>query len=143
ISGNNAKAVSREQLEAKRTSLTEVESAFRSAEAKCESVLSQITAKEQEMNEQKIKDDLEALFDAGQQTSKKVEQLKNVRNELVSLKELLKKADKESTEWTTRKSEIEQQLFEQKTLFAQESALLERELSSIPEGLRDLKQLQM
>lgn len=142
-SGHNAKAVSREQLEAKRTSLTEVESAFRSAEAKCESVLSQITAKEQEMNEQKIKDDLEALFDEGQQTSKKVEQLKNVRNELVSLKGLQKKADKESTEWTTRKSEIEQQLFEQKTLFAQESALLERELSAIPEGLRDLKQLQM
>lgn len=143
MNGNDFNAVSREQLDLKRTYLADVESAYRSAEAKCESVLTQITAKEQEMIEQEIRDGLEDLVIKGQQTAEKVEQLKNVRTELVSLKERHKGADKAATEWMSRKSELELALFEQKTLYAQESALLERELSAIPEGLRDLPRLQM
>lgn len=142
ITGHDAKAVSRDELELKRSNLAEVESAFRTVEARCESVLNQISEKEQEMIELQIIDGLEVLVAKGQQTAEKVEQLKNVRNELVSLKERQKRADKVSTEWIARKSEIEQALFAQKTLYAQEFALLERELSSIPEGLRDLAHLQ-
>lgn len=142
IEKHNAKVVSREELDLKRTYLAEVESAFRSAEAKYESVLALISEKEQEMHEHQINDGTEILIDKGQEVSKKVDQLKNVRNELVLLKEQQKRADIETTEWVTRKSEIEQALFNQKTLYAQESALLQRELSSIPEGLRDLTRLQ-
>lgn len=140
---NDTEAVSREKLDLKRSNLTDVESEFRSAEAKAESVLAQVTAKEKEMEELHIQDSLEALFNRGQETAEKVEQLKRIREELVSLKERQKVKDREQTEWITRKSGHEQALFEQKTLFAQQSALLERELSSIPEGLRDLARLQI
>ena len=115
---------------------------FRSAEAKCENILAQIKAKEQEMNENQINEGLDVLFKRGQETAEKVEQLKKLRDELVSLKKLLKGTDEETTKWMTRKSEIEQALFGQKTIYAQESALLQRELSTIPEGLRDLARLQ-
>lgn len=134
--------VSREELDLKRTYLADVESAFRSAEAKYDSVLALLSEKEQEVYEHHINDGTEVLLDKGQEASKKVEQLKNLRHGLILLKEQQKSADKETTEWITRRSEIEQALFEQKTLYAQESALLQRELSSIPEGLRDLTRLQ-
>lgn len=142
IARHEDKTVSRAELDMKRSYLTEIESAFRSVEVKCESLLAQITAKEQEMLDLSINEGLEALFTKGQKTAEKVEQLKNVRNELVTLKDQQKRAEKETVEWTARKSEIEQALFEQKTFYAQESALLEREISSIPEGLRDLTRLQ-
>lgn len=143
ITGHDGKGVSRDELELKRSYLAEVESAFRTVEAKCENMLTQISEKEREMIELQISDGLEVMVAKGQKTAEKVEQLKNVRNELVSLKERQKRADKETTEWIARKSEIEQALFAQKTVYAQESALLERELSSIPEGLRDLARLQV
>ncbi len=136
------RAVSRDELDLKRSYLADVESEFRSAEAKCENILAQIKAKEQEMNENQINEGLDVLFKKGQETAEKVEQLKKLRDELVSLKKLLKSTDEETTKWMTRKSEIEQALFGQKTIYAQESALLQRELSTIPEGLRDLARLQ-
>ncbi|WP_432357979.1 AAA family ATPase [Sporosarcina sp. UB5] len=142
VTGHNTIAVSREELDLKRAYLTDVESAFRTTEAKCASILSQIKEIEQEMMDQQINDGLEVLFNRGQEVAKKVEQLRNVRDSLVSLKEQLKRADGETTEWTSRKSEIEKALFEQKTSYAQQSALLERELASIPEGLQDLSRLQ-
>ncbi|WP_252502566.1 SbcC/MukB-like Walker B domain-containing protein [Sporosarcina sp. Marseille-Q4943] len=142
VAGHDNNAVSREELDLKRSYLAEVESAFRSAEAKCESVLAQITEKEQEMNDLQINEGLEVLFTKGQNAAEKVEQLRKMREELASLKEQQKRADKESNEWLTRKSELEQALFQQKTIFAQEAALLDRELSAIPEGLRDLSRLQ-
>ncbi|WP_262173579.1 AAA family ATPase [Saccharococcus sp. Marseille-Q5394] len=142
ITGHDAETVSRDALDLKRSNLADVESAFRSVEAKCESVFALLAEKEQEMKELQIIDGLEALVAKGQETAEKVERLKTVRTELVSLKEQQKKADKETTDWIARKTEIEQALFEQKTLYAQESALLKREISSIPEGLRDLTRLQ-
>ncbi|MCG7344505.1 SMC family ATPase [Sporosarcina sp. ACRSL] len=135
-------AISRSELDRKRSYLADVESAFRSVEAKFENSLAQITAIEQEMNDLQINEGLEVLFKKGQETAEKVEKLKMLRDELVSLKKQQKRMDEESTAWTTRKSEIEQALFEHKTIYAQESALLEKELSSIPEGLRDLSRLQ-
>ncbi|MCM3743684.1 SMC family ATPase [Sporosarcina luteola] len=140
--GHDAETVSRDALELKRANLADVESAFRSVEAKCESVFALMKEKEQEMMELQIIDGLEALVAKGQETAEKVESLKKVRTELASLKEQQKKADKETTDWLARKTEIEQALVEQKTLYAQESALLDREISSIPEGLRDLARLQ-
>ena len=136
------RAVSRDELDLKRSYLADVESQFRSAEAKCENILAQIKAKEQEMNENQINEGLDVLFKRGQETAEKVEQLKKLRDELVSLKKLLKGTDEETTKWMTRKSDIEQALNGQKTIYAQESALLQRELSTIPEGLRNVARLQ-
>ena len=142
IVSHDNRAVSRDELDLKRSYLADVESEFRSAEAKCENVLAQIKAKEQEMNENQINEELDILFKKGQETAEKVEQLKKFREELVSLKKLHKSTDEQTTAWMTRKSDIEQVLFGQKTIYAQEVALLQRELSSIPEGLRDLPRLQ-
>ena len=102
VARHDDNTVSREELDLKRSYLAEVESAFRSAEVKSESIFAQITSKEQEMRDLKINEGLDILFKKGQETAEKVEKLRNMRDELVSLKQRYKRMDEETTEWITK-----------------------------------------
>lgn len=135
-------SISREELDVKRKQLTEVESTFRSAEVKYESIREQLTMKENEIKEQKIKDTIDVLQAKRQGILERVAILKNKRDELFMLKEQFKKTEAEATLWDNRRSELEKMLFEQSAFYEKESALLQREISAIPEGLQDLAVLQ-
>lgn len=135
-------AVSREQLENKRAHLTEVERSLRVAEARLETIKEQSTALEQEMAEEKITDSAEVVKRKQEEIAKKVQVLKEKKSACTLMKVQLSSLEKEVADWTTKLHAIEKQLAERKLEYERESALLQREITSIPEEVRSLPALE-
>ncbi|WOV88533.1 SMC family ATPase [Sporosarcina oncorhynchi] len=135
-------SITREELESKRLQLSKAESAFRSAEAKYEAVQEQLKLSQLEVQKQQITDTLPDLKRKRREVTEQIEHLKMKREELVVMKDQLKYTEAESVKLDTKRTELEKTLYEKSSIYEKESALLQRDLNSIPEGLRKLNVLQ-
>lgn len=135
-------SITREVLDAKRIQLSEVESTFRSAQAKCETVQEQLKLREEEVRNLRITDNLTELKMKRREVTEKIDQLKLKREELHILKDQLKKIEENSVRLDTQRTELEKALYEQTSIYEKESALLQRDIATVPEGLRKLAVLQ-
>lgn len=135
-------SITREELESKRLQLSKAESAFRSMEAKCEAVQEQLTLRQQEVQELQITDTLSDLKRKRREVTEQIDHLKVKREELVVLKDQLKYTEEESVKLDAKRNELEKTLYEKSSIYEKESALLQRDIASIPEGMRKLNVLQ-
>lgn len=134
--------VSREQLDTKHMQVTEVERSLRVAEAKLETIKEQYHALKQEMKEEKITECAEVVNTKQQEVATKVQLLKKKKRTLSLMKEQLSILDSEVTNWTANLHAVEKQLAKRTMEYERESALLEREIAAIPEGVRSLPALE-
>nr|WP_222439316.1 SMC family ATPase [Sporosarcina sp. BP05] len=134
--------VSREQLEAERRRLKEVESQFRTAVITYQNVVEQLNEKDKEMKRFAIEIGKNNLHVDKQKLEREVTKLREDRKLLVDLKENLKKQELITAQFMARKIEVERALNQQQSLYDTQLAVFNMTLQTIPEDVRVLAKLQ-
>ncbi|MER2089596.1 MAG: AAA family ATPase [Sporosarcina sp.] len=131
-------SVSREQLEAEKERLKEVEGQFRNATITYQNTVEQVKSIEKEMNRLTIEVDKNNLHERKIYLETEVAVLRNERKVLVELKEKVKEQEMVAARFMTNKSEIEHTLFQQQSSYDTQLAVLQSTLQTIPEDVRIL-----
>jgi exonuclease SbcC len=134
--------VSREQLEAEKERLKEVEGQFRTAAITYQNAVQQLNDKEIEMKRLAIEVDANNLHEIKLKLEIEVAKLREDRKLLVDLKEQLKRQELITAQFMTRKIEMERALIQQQSLYDTQLALFKMTLQTIPEDVRVLAKLQ-
>ncbi|AOV07170.1 AAA family ATPase [Sporosarcina ureilytica] len=141
--------VSKEELEEKKQQLTNIESAYRIADADYQSSFKQLQSKAQRFEDGDVDVRLEQIDDESQkineekaQVEKEVMALRAIRQELVQLKERLMNQRKVADEALNLKLVMERNVYESNALIEKEQALFEQIIREIPGELRELTVLE-
>ncbi|KXH87133.1 AAA family ATPase [Sporosarcina sp. HYO08] len=133
--------VSRERLKTENTQLRKRESDFQRISAQFDLASEQLSIKEKEIEGLKSKTDRNELEQNKMALEQKVAKLKQAREFQTKQKESLKKQEVFVETITQQHHQLERDLFENKSSYNTQAALLEVTLQAIPEGVRNLEAL--
>ncbi|WP_339251101.1 SMC family ATPase [Sporosarcina sp. FSL W8-0480] len=136
-------SVTREELDQKQIELAKIEGSYQAVCAKYDTYLEQMEAKEIEMKELRIENNLDGLLAIKKELTEKATHLRAIRDKLPNLKKMLKTQEETASAMQIAQIENEKRALEQKSLLDKETSLLEREIAQIPEEMRNLPALQM
>ncbi|MGI2328714.1 AAA family ATPase [Planococcus sp. YIM B11945] len=145
--GSHSSGVSKEQLDAKKSKLDEVDSQFRDASAKQNALLDQVVQKNQAAIESGLAtDQVGQLFeelDAGRsELQKTVEKLQQDKQKLRTLKDKHSQLSKQVDQLEQNKTEAARKWQQQASAFETATAVYQQQLNSIPEEVRVLAVLE-
>ena len=140
-------SVSKSELELANKQLEKVESNYRTAKADYESVLIQLTVKKEELillklNVEAIETESSELLAQKKGLEITVNELRELRNQLVLLKEKLTSQNKTSDALVVVKNELDRAFLESSASLETKQAIFEHTLTAIPEEVRELSILQ-
>ncbi|MCZ2257921.1 AAA family ATPase [Sporosarcina sp. G11-34] len=134
--------ITREQLDVEKDSLAEVESGYRMAAVKFHSAVEQANDQLKEIERLQIEIESVSLYEMKKQLEVEVVELRKARKVLNELKNQLKVQAGLVAELVKKKTEMEQSLFERKSLYDKELALVGLTLQAIPKDVQVLAVLQ-
>jgi exonuclease SbcC len=132
----------REKLDAERARLTELESLFRSAEAKRAASIAMLTDKKMEIEQLQLSMDEEQLQTKTVELEKEVVELRRNKIELTTLKLDVKGQTKKLSDLVTLQTDQEKSIYTLQASCDKEIALVEQTIHEIPEEIRVLEILQ-
>ncbi len=139
--------INKEVLETSKQDSNEKESRYRTAVAERNAVSSQVKTKQMEAAHyhiplEQINQVYHQLLIDGKKLGEEVNLLKELRNELMKLKDKYNQLEKVCVELTAEKEKVEREYQEQNTVYETSKAVYEEKLRSIPEELRVLSELE-
>ncbi|MBE1554330.1 AAA family ATPase [Sporosarcina limicola] len=140
--GHLETVVTKEQLDGEKKALADVESEYRTAAAKLQNIDEQLNDKMEEIKRLQIDVESDTLHLLKKELETEVANLREHRKLLTELKVKLKEQEVIATELVTEKLTKERALFERKSTYEKELALIEMTLQVIPEDVRILDVLQ-
>jgi exonuclease SbcC len=139
MSNHNEGLFTREKLDTERARVTELESLFRSVEAKLAASVSDLNDKKMEIEQLKLLIDEEQLQKNTFDLEKEVEELRRSKIELTNLKLEVKAQTKKLTDFVTLQIDQEKSIYTLQASYDKEMALVEQTIHDIPEEIRVLE----
>ncbi len=140
-------AVTKEALDAANKQLAKIESNFRTSDANYQSMLNQLTRKNEELvrlelDAETINESSVQLHTLKNNLNDEVKELREARNQLSTLKEKLAVQTNATEELLLAKHELERAFLESSASLETKQAIFNHELNTIPEEVRELNVLE-